>query len=91
METFVCPQRELAEGDGDAMETVHWWLTSSPFNGLSGAPSGPPEWPRPGGYFHQDGKVLDAVDVLRDEWRYLPMNEKKPSEKKPDKPTRRRS
>jgi len=53
------------------METVYWWLSSSQFDGMSGTPSGPPEWPRPGGLLNQDSKLLEAVDVLRAEWPHV--------------------
>lgn len=77
----MCPSTLLEEDDGDAVETVRWWLASSTFGALGGGPVGPPEWPRPGGEFHQDAKVTEAVDLLRQEWAFLPINQKKPDKK----------
>ena len=72
METNVCPSRTLTEDDGDALDTVQWWLLSTRFDGMTGQPSGCPEWPRAGGLLNQDGKLVDAVELLRTEWNHLP-------------------
>jgi hypothetical protein len=38
---------------------------------MSGAPSGPPEWPFPGGLLNQPARLVDEVDLLRSEWPHL--------------------
>lgn len=68
----MCPSRLLEEDDGDAMETVRWWLASSTFGAMGGGAVGPPEWPRPGGLLNQDQKLVEAVDLLRAEFAHLP-------------------
>lgn len=69
----------LAEDDGDALDTVQWWLTTTRFDGFVGAPAGPPEWPFPGGELRQPGKLVDAVEVLRTEWGHLPRATRAPA------------
>lgn len=61
------------------MDTVRWWLATTPFDGFAGAPAGPPEWPFPGGQLHQPGKLVEAVDVLRAEWNQLAKPATKPA------------
>ena len=63
----MCPSRLLAEAPW-AGEVVEWWYWSSTFDGMSGAPVGPPEWPYPGGMLHQPARLAEAVKVLRVEW-----------------------
>lgn len=46
-------------------------MSTTPWDGMSGLPSGPPEWPRPGGWFGQPSKLLEAVDLMRSELRYV--------------------
>ena len=67
----MCPSRTLAEDDGEAADVVRWWVASTRFDGMSGMPSGPPEWPFKGGILNQPGKLVDAVDLLRGEWSYV--------------------
>lgn len=38
---------------------------------MSGHPSGPPEWPEPGGMMNQDAKLVEFVSLLRSEWPYI--------------------
>lgn len=52
-------------------------MQSSTFDGMSGQPNGPPEWPLPGGMLNQDGKLVDAVELLRAEWTHLRRGEEK--------------
>jgi hypothetical protein len=47
------------------MEGLDWWLNSSPFNGMSGAPSGPPEWSRRGGIMRQPNRLVQMVGFFR--------------------------
>ncbi len=57
--------------DSGALEAFDWWLGSSPFNGTTGGPSGPPEWPgyddSPGvvGMLRQPNRLVEAVHILR--------------------------
>ena len=44
---------------------------SSPWDGMSGQPSGPPEWPEPGGLLQQDAWLVEAVSLLRTEWPFV--------------------
>jgi hypothetical protein len=66
VETTVCPRRILEETDAE--EVLHWWLSSSQFDGMTRSAVGPPEWPRPGGMLNQDAKLVEAVHMLRYEW-----------------------
>jgi hypothetical protein len=50
---------------------VAWWVQSTRWDGMSGAPSGDPEWPRPGGRLRQRARLVAAVDVLRSEIRWV--------------------
>jgi len=43
-------------------------MESSPWAGMGGAPSGPPEWPDPGGYWNQLSRVVQAVAIMREEF-----------------------
>lgn len=52
-------------------------MLSTTFDGFSGQPNGCPEWPRAGGMLRQDGKLVEAVELLRAEWTHLPRGEKK--------------
>lgn len=52
----------------DAREVFEWWVLSSQFDGMTGRPSGPPEWPLPGGMQNQPAKLVEAVVLLRSEW-----------------------
>jgi len=61
----------LEEDEGEALETVKWWLSSTPWDTWSGGPSGPPQYPLPGGELRQYAKMVDAVTLLRTEWRHL--------------------
>lgn len=55
-----------------------WWTESCVWDGMSGAPSGPPEWPDPGGYWHQLSKVVKAVSIMRDEFARMKGESKTP-------------
>ncbi len=66
------------------MEVVEWWYWSSTFDGMSGSPSGPPEWPYPGGMLNQPARLADAVKILRVEW--AAMQEDKSKTTTPDRP-----
>jgi hypothetical protein len=44
---------------------------SSPWDGMSGQPCGPPEWPRRGGILRQDARLVEAVALLRGEWSHV--------------------
>lgn len=59
--------------DPEVERVLWWWLRSVPWMaGLSGmAPSGPPEWPLPGGMLHQPARLVAAVDILSDEWPHV--------------------
>lgn len=46
-------------------------MESSPWDGMSGAPAGPPEWPEAGGYWHQPSRLVHAVSILREEYGRL--------------------
>lgn len=71
MEATTCPSALLdRDGGDDALDVVSWWLGSSPM-GAFGGPSGPPEWPLPGGFLMQPALLVEAVEVLRNEWPYL--------------------
>ncbi len=47
------------------MDAFEWWISESPFNGMSGAPSGPPRWPRSGGVMRQPNRIVQAVSFFR--------------------------
>jgi len=71
IETTVCPGRLLEEDGGEAMAVVEWWLESTRFDGMSGQPSGPPEWPAAGGLMRQPAQLVAAVRQLRSAWSRL--------------------
>jgi hypothetical protein len=64
------------------VEIVRWWIQSSRFDGFSGQPFGPPEWPRKGGLLNQTARLVDAVDLLRAEWPHVVKHTKGPSPEK---------
>lgn len=84
--TTVCPGRLLAESPH--LETIlTWFVASGSWDGMSGTPSGPPEWPYRGGMLRQPGPLVDAVIILRDEFPYVQQASKKrkrPTDKKPE-------
>jgi len=49
---------------------------------MSGAPVGPPEWPDPGGYWHQLSRLVHAVSILREEFGRLRAGDGKDKGKK---------
>lgn len=66
----MCPSRILS--DNPEIDTVlRWWVGSSTWDGMSGRPAGPPEWPRPGGMLRQPAKLVAAVELLSAELRYV--------------------
>lgn len=66
----MCPSRIIKEAPW-TLELMDWWYFSSTFDGLSGQPAGPPDWPYPGGYARQPNKLIQAVKLLRIEWQFL--------------------
>jgi len=66
----VCPGYVL-QRDQWTLPLIHWWQFSSPWDGATGQPSGPPEWPEPGGMMNQDAKLVDLVMLLRSEWPHI--------------------
>lgn len=61
----------MLQEDPDALTVFEWWLQSTTFDGMSGQPLGPPEWPRPGGLARQDARLVEAVTLLRTQWGKL--------------------
>ena len=57
-------------------------MLSTTFDGASGQPNGCPEWPRRGGVLNQDGKLVEAVELLRAEWTQLSRGDEKPPAEK---------
>lgn len=53
------------------LQLINWWQLSSPWDGLTGQPCGPPEWPRRGGILHQPAKLVEATNILRAEWSHI--------------------
>lgn len=51
--------------DTGADDALDWWLNSAPFNGMSGAPSGPPKWERRGGIMRQPNRMVQAASFFR--------------------------
>lgn len=53
------------------IQMIEWWQLSSRWDGTTGHPSGPPEWPEPGGILSQPANLVEAVRLLRSEWNYV--------------------
>lgn len=87
----VCPARLLQDAP-EAEAVLAWWLESSTFDGMAGAPNGPPEWPLPGGLLMQPARLVQAVSVLRSEWAHLPRERSRPEpeEQQPERSRRRK-
>lgn len=84
----VCPSRVLSENP-EATELVEWFLGSTRFEGMTGAASGPPEWPFRGGYWRQPARLVQAVKLLRGEWAMaIGEREKKPAPTGEERPRR---
>jgi hypothetical protein len=78
----ICPSRLLAEATW-AEEFLEWWVWSVKWDGMTGQPSGTPEWPFPGGLLRQPKRLVDACKILRAEWPYV----QRPGVRKPQERT----
>jgi len=58
------------------MEAINWWLGSVSFDGFTGRPTGPPEWPFRGGLLRQPARLAEAAQVLAGEWPHLRASKK---------------
>jgi hypothetical protein len=74
----ACPSRLLAE-EPELEELLAWYVESSPWAGMSAVPSGPPQWPYPGGYLNQPARLVAAVQRIRAELAHLDETEAKES------------
>ena len=74
----MCPRRVLDDDPLDSEGFVDWWLEATDWDSMTGGP-GRVEWPFPGGLMKQPAKLVQAVNLLRIEWRYLPINQPKGS------------
>jgi hypothetical protein len=84
--TTVCPSRIIAAFP-EANDIIAWWVDSSPWsydpNSGMGTPSGPPEWPFPGGLLNQPAPLVEAVSILRSELPYAQLAGIESRRKKP--------
>lgn len=78
MEVNVCPARLLEEDDGEAIELVQWWLSTTHWEPMSGTPIGSPEWPYQGGELRQPNRLVEAVRLLKAEWSHLERDRPEP-------------
>jgi hypothetical protein len=65
---------------------LSWVMRDSHFDAMgSGAPSGPPEWPKPGGSMRNHARLVARVDLIRSEFAYLKRSQA-PQQKQPAAP-----
>jgi hypothetical protein len=72
------------------MQIFGWLDGSSTWDGMSGRPSGPPQWPRGRGYCETRADLVGYANIFRAELRYLGQPKPEKKEPAPKPPTRRR-
>lgn len=75
--------------ESDALDVLNWVLGSCPWDGMSGKPAGPPEWPFRGGYLRQPNRLVTLYEQCRAEFSFVGKPEKKkpePAEPKAEPP-----
>lgn len=81
-----CPTRILS-ADAEPDLLLQWFMATAAFGGMTAAPTGPPEWPHPGGYWAQPAALVDAAAILKGELAFVTgaRSEEKKAARRPTK------
>lgn len=76
----------------EARELLNWLLSSSPWDGMTGRPSGPPQWPLGRGLLETRADLVGYANLFRSEWGYIvsASQKLKPTAESGPKPPRRK-